>query len=180
MVVFTSAHWLTIRKVVYALLKASKFPAAQGRISLRLSEQVATEPQATSEKADSTSLGPRPRGWWDYVPEKISDTPAPEPERLRPSWHIMEDGGFIQNMRVLFLSRTRDKYTHRHHRRVASEPELSSRRRRTTVHFQDNEKSYFEDSRAPSPTQSHAGSLGKVMSRMKLFREMLRNEVSII
>lgn len=166
---------------MYALWKSSKLPAAQGRISLRLSaHEPPKSPVSENEKEEVASIGPRPRGWWDYVPE--TNPPMTEPQQSRAStWHIVDDGGFVQNMRFLMFSKKVTRSPSGRHKREKSNASQASQQQLTnvnSVHFQDNvEKSYFDVSRAASPAQSHTGSVGKLMDRMRHFREMLRNEV---
>ncbi|KAL5534455.1 hypothetical protein ACEPAG_917 [Sanghuangporus baumii] len=166
---------------VYAVWKSEKLPAAQGRISISLSGQ-GPQQQPTGEKGGDLALN-RPRGWWDYVPERNAK-PMEEP-RVQ-TWHIVDDQGFVGNMRYLFGALIKNESSGQTALRKGSDatlvasPHAQSLSKPPTIQFRENsEHSRFSVvSRAQSATPSKTRSLGPLMNRMKLFREALRNELA--
>lgn len=158
--------------------KSERLPAAQGRISISLSGQVAQQQPAGEKLGDSN----RPRGWWDYVPNK--DPKPVEGPRVQ-TWHIVDDQGFVGNMRYLFGALMKSGSSEHSALRKGSEatlvasPHAQQEAKALAVQFEENnEGSRFSvASHAQSATPSKTRSLGPLMNRMKLFREVLRSEV---
>ncbi|EJD04180.1 uncharacterized protein FOMMEDRAFT_167420 [Fomitiporia mediterranea MF3/22] len=170
---------------IYALWKSEKLPAAQGRISIYLTSNT-PPPPVTNEKEGSTAV--RPRGWWDYVPEtRPNANPSEMQQQSRaPTWHVVDDQGFVGNMRYLVGAWIKDGTSAENAKRKGSEATLvapiqrSHRSKPSFVHFQDNsEQSRFSVASVPhSSTPSRTRSLGPLMTRMRLFREVMRNELA--
>ncbi len=175
--------------VVYALMKSSRLPGAQGRISLALSEQppserptsVSTTASSEAELIEEIPAVPRPRGWWDYVPEpqlppddsssiRTEEAPGligrvfkiPWRRRKSKSWEVLDE---------------KSPYTQQ--RAPVSPPQTM---KRSTVRFSESipDIQIQEGSvRAISPAPSGVKSLRHLMSRMKIFRKAMRNEVCV-
>lgn len=162
-------------------MKSSRLPGAQGRISLVLSERltqerpasVSTTETAESEVVEDIPVVPRPRGWWDYVPE-----PQPQPADAS-TVYSEEDVGFLR--RIFSFHRWRrmsgsweildDKQV------VLKDPNAPSQAlRRTTVRFSESRQE-TQDSGVRTNSPAPSAVKGQLTSRMRVFREMMRNEV---
>ncbi|KAH8120095.1 hypothetical protein DFH11DRAFT_1500099, partial [Phellopilus nigrolimitatus] len=164
---------------LYALWKSAKLPAAQGRISIRLSEQTPTG-SVLYGKEEATAA--RPRGWWDYVPDSNPSQSRPQESRTL-TWHLVDDQGFVQNMRYMVGTWMNDKPVPENRTRKGSDATLvaqSNQSHRSLVHFKDiTENSHFnQPPRASSPTPSNTRNLRSLMTGMKSFREVMRNELA--
>jgi len=173
---------------VYALMKSSRLPGAQGRISLALSEQppserptsVSTTASSEAELIEEIPAVPRPRGWWDYVPEpqlppddsssiRTEEAPGligrvfkiPWRRRKSKSWEVLDEKSLYTQQRA-----------------PVSPPQTM---KRSTVRFSESipDIQIQEGSvRAISPAPSGVKSLRHLMSRMKIFRKAMRNELA--
>lgn len=171
--------------VLYALAKSIRLPAAQGRISLRLSGLDPTEPTQLNGSKESPAQ-PRPRGWWDYVPQSESRSTGERASIQRTqTWNIVDEQGFLRNMRMMFGGWTGDTSTPNSRGKVAgvlSTPQSQPQQRsqRSTVRFSSRPMSEARVSnslRSPSPCPSRARSLSSLLDRVKPIRELLENEV---
>ncbi|THH20841.1 hypothetical protein EW146_g609 [Bondarzewia mesenterica] len=80
---------------IYAVWKSSRFMAAQGRLSYRLSMDTERERHISKEKDDSPTCVlaeptaptvPEARGWWDYVPRMTTASlAAADPQPCQPT-----------------------------------------------------------------------------------------------
>lgn len=179
--------------VLYALGKSIKLPAAQGRISLRLSGYTASPNEHAVSEKDDPSL-PRPRGWWDYVPGSQSKPESISRQRAQ-TWHVVDEQGFIRNMRMMFGGwiggevgdtsgfrqlQEKEKYDKLTTMRQPRRRHTSHRSQSSTVRLSTPPGDNSHDStsvRSPSPSPSKARSLRSLMDRMKPFRELMKNEV---
>ena len=186
--VLTESRMLMAFIVLYALAKSIKFPAAQGRVSLRLSGVAGNNASpSVSEKEDPAQ--PRPRGWWDYVPDSQRKTEN-DPNQRAQTWNIVDDQGFIRNMRTMFGGWTGDTAApaafqdKESHLTTMPRDQSQQKSRRSTVRFSTRLPSDVSrmsiNVRPPSPTPSKARSLSSLMDRMKPFRELMKNEVRIL
>lgn len=162
--------------VLYALWKSSKHPAAQGRISIALTDRPTSEtsiPERIEVSADTV----RSRGWWDYVPEPSTEVAGNHTSTLQAA---SGDKSIVQNLRSIVRSSTSIKNSLDVPKQLLEKPGIASHRHspKHSVHFQEKaEKSQFDVSRTTSPVPSQMRNLGRLMNRMKLFKEVLRNEV---
>lgn len=165
---------------IYALWKSARLPAAQGRISLRFSPG---NQQDFNKDEKHTSCQSRPRGWWDYVPELPGQQRTDQPESRASTWHLVDDQGFVKNMRYLVGTWLSEAPRTTGVKRKGSEATLVSHKhpsRPSFVHFKEGTQESHHDSvsRSLSPTPSRTRSLGVLTTRMKLFREVMRNELA--
>ncbi|KLO20574.1 hypothetical protein SCHPADRAFT_12521 [Schizopora paradoxa] len=171
---------------IYALLKASRLPGAQGRISLALSEQapserpasVSTASSAESEEIQVIPAGPRPRGWWDYVPEP--QQPPDDASSLRTE----DEPGLIARLFRLPWRKRQSRSWEILNEKTASPLQripapTQQSTKRSTVRFSESIAEVQEGNiRATSPAPSAVKSLRHLMLRMKTFRKALRNELA--
>ncbi|THH03230.1 hypothetical protein EW145_g6425 [Phellinidium pouzarii] len=163
---------------LYALWKSAKLPTAQGRISI---SQTPRE-SAVYEKGDFTAS--HPRGWWDYVPAQLNSCQGETHGTRAPTWHVVDDQGFVQNIRHMVGTWKNDNLTSEDVKQKERGTKLVPQRqssKRSVVHFKDiaeDPPRFNVTLRPSSPTPSNSRSLRSLAGRMKLFREVMRNELA--
>ncbi|KII93201.1 hypothetical protein PLICRDRAFT_35385 [Plicaturopsis crispa FD-325 SS-3] len=149
---------------VVALWRSRGKPSVRGRISIQLS--MADDNDATAEGGDTVDR----RGWWDYIPKASGDADA-------RSVNGPPDG---------IISRISEKRPpaatlHAHQPSLPSTLHESHPPRPTTVRISEATDTPSErrressPARAPSPTSSTR--LSRLMPRMVVFREVMRDEL---
>ncbi|TFK41020.1 hypothetical protein BDQ12DRAFT_720743 [Crucibulum laeve] len=154
----------------FACWKSRGSPAARGRISLELSmEELPIEiPSDANDATQSTK-----RGWWDYVPtpEKISSTGPPVKISLLQRFKATLSGNGANKPQRMPL-------------RKPSKPEdlLSIQPpRRSTIRISESSVNERPENYAArgrnSPTPSSGSRLSRLIPRMELFREVMKDEL---
>lgn len=151
--------------------KSSKIPAAQGRISIGLSEST-IEPLIVQSSAPSNVR--RPRGWWDYVAETNSRSQQQNERTRATSWVVTEDQGFFKNMAILLRSFWSDPSTPQ--RKQAVDSPHSSAFEKSSSSKRWSEKLTHSE-RPNSVSHSVSRRMSRFTTRVHHFREAMRNEV---
>lgn len=175
------------RLVLYAVRKTSRSATYQGRLSIRTISDVRRGHKAENSGDTSRSDADQGRrGWWDYVPEAsqsnlnlLSTTPKPSSDTRRS----------IRLPRFSHLSSTRPSQSVYRKSSIRGEhPIPQPLQRAPSVTFSrvrsPQARESAEDPQAHHRRLSSASSMmsriSKYIPRMQLFKEVLRNEVSIM
>ncbi|KAG2129909.1 hypothetical protein DEU56DRAFT_973482 [Suillus clintonianus] len=169
---------------LYAVWKSNGSAAVRGRITVSLSlDDVADPPLDTrKESIESHKTANSRRGWWDYV--STVDHPGPLSPRSRRTQSLTHDPTILMGARDgLFKFRTGERV--RDAENVPSRPPLPTEfplTRTSTVRVSTTIPNIHNDAlpiprRSSSPAVSSISRISRYMPRVKLFREVMRDEL---
>lgn len=164
-------------QVFFALWKSSKFSAFQGRTSIRFSER-AVSGQFATRPVTAVEPSSNPRGWWDYVPEAQK---SPQPGYGAHHTRFTAEIHISDTLRSVVRS---VRHTDQGNSLKREEPGSPSGL--TSFKPLPEPPATRESSTPPKPALNRASvftvsrRLSGLMTRMHLFKEAMRNEVSCL
>lgn len=186
--------------VIFAVWKSSGVPAARGRISLSISIGAPDEePPVTIERKSSDASnhghGHGRRGWWDYVPKNHGEKHhqgqghSSEQHGLKGILHDLRDAICANEDRPIEVIPGRKPslpgdFPLSQPPRLSHQPSRPSTVRASTIRISENLPTSSSDRRGDTRPQSPGHSLNSfrtgLIPRMVLFREVMRDEVSMV